>query len=217
MAALLHDIGHLPYSHVSEFNQNNKDFTKIPKFLKWSHEEFGVHLIKNSYLKNILIEKDSDYDIDLICNLIIGNDIADNPILSRIINWELDADRLDYLLRDSHFSGVKYGIVDLNYLINNFEIFDDKLAINEKASRSIENILIARFSLYDRVYTHKTISFFEYILKKVLEDLILDDIYPSFANIKQLDEIIKTEENSERLFELTDNYLLIRCLYDIMI
>ena len=207
IAALLHDIGHFPYSHVSEFNQNNKDFTNIPEFLKWSHEKFGVYLIKNSYLKDILIEKDSDYDIDLICNLIIGNDIADNPILSRIINWELDADRLDYLLRDSHFSGVKYGIVDLNYLINNFEIFDDKLAINEKASRSIENILIARFSLYDRVYTHKTISFFEYILKKVLEDLILDDIYPSFANIKQLDDIIKTEENSERLFELTDNYL----------
>lgn len=207
MAALLHDIGHFPYSHVLEFNENDDAFDSIPEFFKMPHEELGIYIIKNSYLKDILVNNDSDYNIDLICNLILGNDIADNPILNRIINWELDADRLDYLLRDSYFSGVKYGLVDLDYLINSFEIYNEKLVINEKASRSIENFLIARFSLYDRLYTHKTSSFFDCILKKVSSYFLKEKLYPSFYNFNQLDEIIKTEEKSEKFYELTDNSL----------
>lgn len=205
MAALLHDIGHFPFSHVLEFNENDENFKKLPEFFKLPHEELGVHIIENSYLKEIITEDDDEYNIDLICNLILGNDIADNPILSKIIKWELDADRLDYLLRDSYFSGIKYGIVDLDYLINNYEIHQTgKLVINEKASRSIENFLIARFSLYDRLYTHKNCSFFDYILKITAKHFLTENIYPSFNDFKSLNDILKNEENSERIYELTD-------------
>jgi len=207
MAALLHDIGHFPFSHVLEFNNNDNNFNKLPDFFKKTHEELGIYIINNSYIKDIL-KKDSDYNIDLINNLIIGNDIAYNQILNKIINWELDADRLDYLLRDSFFSGIKYGPIDLNYLINNYRIYKEKkLVINEKASRSIENLLIARFSLYDRLYTHKTSCFFEFLLKKISKFLLIDNLYPSFITLKEFKEIIQTEDDSKRLFELTDKVL----------
>ncbi len=208
MAALLHDIGHFPFSHALEFNEEDENWEDLPSFFKISHEEFGVYLIKNSYLKDI-IDTSENYDINLICNLIEGNDIADNPILNKIINWELDADRLDYLLRDSYFSGVKFGIIDFDYLISNFQIFNqEKLVINEKASRSIENFLIARFSLYDRLYTHKTISYFNFILKKIANSFITDKDYPSFNNETELNEILQNREDHAKLYELTDWFLM---------
>jgi len=206
MAALLHDIGHFPFSHVLEFDENDNSFNDLPDYFKKNHEVFGKYLIEKSYLKDIL-EK-NDYDIDLIENLIIGSDIGENPILNNIIKWELDADRLDYLIRDSFFSGIKYGPIDLNYLINNYRIYEDnKLVINEKASRSIENFLIARFSLYDRLYTHKTSSFFEFLLKKISKTLLIKKDYPSFYNWKEIDEIIQEQDDSKKLFELTDIHL----------
>lgn len=205
MAALLHDIGHLPFSHALEFSEKEDVWNKLPSFLKLSHEELGVYQIKNSYLKNIIESADDCYDIDLICNLIQGIDIADNAILNRIINWELDADRLDYMLRDTYFTGVKFGSIDLDYMISNYEIYkNEKLVVNKKASRSIENFLIARFSLYDRVYTHKNISYFNFFLKNVTSLLIENGLFPLFKNDLTFDEIILTEERSELIYELTD-------------
>ena len=120
MAALLHDIGHFPFSHALEFSEDDKTWDEMTKFLKLPHEKLGVYMIKKSYISGILKDGEGKYNIDLICSLIEGDDIAENPILNKIINWELDADRLDYLLRDSYFSVVKYGSIDLDYLISNF-------------------------------------------------------------------------------------------------
>lgn len=213
MAALLHDLGHLPLSHALEFSEGEGVWDSLPPFLKLTHEKLGVYQIKNSYLKEIITSEENRYDIDLICNLIEGNDIADNPILTRIINWELDADRLDYLLRDTYFTGVKFGSVDFDYLISNYEIYkNEKLVINKKASRSIENCLIARFSLYDRVYTHKNISYYNYLLKRITSVLIKEGLFPKFEEDLNFDEIIKNKKNSELIFELTD-YCLFQKLF----
>jgi len=213
MAALLHDIGHLPFSHALEFSEKEDVWNKLPSFLKLTHEELGVYQIKNSYLKDIIEHVDDRYDIDLICNLIEGNDIADNPILNRIINWELDADRLDYILRDTYFTGVKFGSIDFDYMISNYELYkNEKLVVNKKASRSIENFLIARFSLYDRVYTHKNISYYNFFLKNVTSLLIENNLFPLFKNDLPFDEIILNEENSELIYELTDFSLYAKLL-----
>ncbi len=205
MAALLHDIGHFPFSHALEFNDKSAAWDKLTSFLMIPHEELGVHIIKNSYIKEYIQENQDNYDIELICNLIEGNDIADNSILNKIINWELDADRLDYLIRDSYFSGVKYGTIDLNYLISNYEIYNkEKLVINVKASRAIENILISRFSLFDRLYTHKNISYYNFLLKEIILQLENSEIYPGFKDLKYFEETLKNEENSESIFKFTD-------------
>lgn len=208
MAALLHDLGHFPFSHALEYHDKRDDFPikNFPFFLKLPHEEFGIYLIKNSYIKDILI--DNSYDLELICNLIEGKDI-ENLILNRIINWELDSDRLDYILRDSFFTGVGFGNINYHYLLSNFKPYQNKrIVIDSKAIRDIEQFIISRFSLHDRVYTHKTGSYFSYMLMLAGHSLISESKYPSFRNKKELNEIICTEEDSMKFIELSDFYIL---------
>jgi hypothetical protein len=208
MAALLHDIGHFPFSHSVEFFSKREDFKieKLPFFFQFPHEKFGTYIIRNSYLKDILNE--NGYDSEQICSLIEGNDL-ENIILNRIINWELDADRLDYILRDSFFTGVGFGNVNYQYLLNNFKVYNNtRIVIDTKAIRDIEHFIISRFSLHDRVYTHKTGSYFTYMLAFTAYQVIKDYEYPSFVQEKDLRNILSSEENSQELFELTDFVLL---------
>ncbi|MBN1215257.1 MAG: HD domain-containing protein [Candidatus Lokiarchaeota archaeon] len=207
MAALLHDLGHSPFSHALEFyKKDDFDTQKFPFFFKIPHEEFSTYLIKNSYIKDILDEH--GYEVNLICNLIEGNEIED-LILSRIINWELDSDRLDYILRDSYFTGVGFGNINYHYLLNSFKCYNNKrIVIDSKAIRDIEHFIISRFSLHDRVYTHKTGSYFTYMLTYSAYYTILNEYFPSFRNKTELDDIISTQENSKKIFEFSDFYLI---------
>ncbi|MEJ2276827.1 MAG: HD domain-containing protein [Candidatus Lokiarchaeota archaeon] len=208
MAALLHDIGHFPFSHSLEFYGKREDFLlkDLPFFFKLSHEKFGAYIIRNSYIKEILEE--NGYDFEQICNLIEGNDL-ENIILNRIINWELDADRLDYILRDSFFTGVGFGNVNYQYLLNNFRVYKNtRIVIDTKAIRDIEHFIISRFSLHDRVYTHKTSSYFTYMLTLTAHQVIKDFDFPKFSDKKSLNQILANEENSQELYELTDFALL---------
>jgi len=204
MAALLHDIGHFPFSHALEFEKKKErfDIKDLPFYFKISHEKFGAYIIQKSYLRSLLEE--NGYDYELICNLIEGKDI-ENLIFNKIINWELDADRLDYIIRDSYYTGVGFGKINYQYLISNFKSFENKrIVIDSKAIRDIEHFIISRVALYDRVYTHKTNSYFNFILALTAYDLILNFDYPSFRNEQELNEIIKNEENSKSLIELSD-------------
>ena len=208
MAALLHDIGHFPFSHALEYQRKKEDFdiSKLPFFFQLKHEELGSYIIKNSYLKDNLIDK--GYDYKLICNLIEGND-APNIIHNKLINWELDADRLDYILRDSYFTGVAFGHINYEYLINNYKPHNNsRIVISTKSLRDIEHFITARFSLYDRVYIHKTISFFNFILSNVAYELITKEKFPSFRNETELNEILSNPDDSKNLYELTDYALI---------
>lgn len=204
MAALLHDIGHFPFSHATEYGKKKDRFSldDLPFFFKFKHEDFGCYLIKNSCLNSFL--EDKGYDPELICNLIKGDDVPDR-IFNRIINSELDADRLDYILRDSNFTGVGFGRVNYEYLIKSFRNFENKkIVIDAKAIRDIEHLIIARFSLYDRVYTHKNISLYNYFLSDVAYEVIKNYNYPEFRDETQLKEILLNKSSSEKLFELSD-------------
>ena len=210
MASLLHDIGHFPFSHSLEFKKKDytaKDLEDFPFYFKLSHERFGSFIIQNSYLSEIL-EKNG-YDIELICNLIEGK--LTHLILNKIINWELDADRLDYILRDSFFTGVGFGHVNYDYLINSFRSYGKNLiVIDSKAIRDIEHFIVARFSLYDRVYTHKTISFFNYFLRKAAFTLVKNYHYPLISEKDQILEALKDSKSSKELIELSDFVILNR-------
>ncbi len=207
MAALLHDLGHSPFSHALEFHSKRDDFNidKFPFFLKIPHEEFGSYLIKHSYIKDILEEH--NYDVKLICNLIEGNDI-ENLILSRIINWELDSDRLDYILRDSFFTGVGFGNINYHYLLNSFKCYKNKrIVIDSKAIRDIEHFIISRFSLHDRVYTHKTGSYFTFMLTYSAHYSIINEYFPPFRSKNELNNIISDKDSSKEFLKFSDFYL----------
>jgi uncharacterized protein len=154
--AILHDAGHGPFSHVSE------------GVLDSSHEELTSKLIKESQLGDILSEK---FSIKEILSVISG----EGP-LGQIISGELDVDRMDYLLRDSYYTGVAYGVIDVERLIYNMKL-DDGLLLRNKGVQAAESMLLARYFMYPSVYQHHTTrivnSMFRRCLKKILEKKII--------------------------------------------
>jgi uncharacterized protein len=157
--ALLHDAGHGPFSHVSE------------RVLDSSHEELTSKLIKESQLGDILSEKFSVKEVLKVIN-------GEGP-LGQIISGELDVDRMDYLLRDSHYTGVAYGVIDVERLIYNMKLDDGTLLLRSKGVQAAESMLLARYFMYPSVYQHHTTrivnSMFRRCLGKLLEKKIINE------------------------------------------
>ncbi len=150
IAILLHDIGHGPFSHALEYN-----------FLQdISHEDISLALMK---------ELDNEFNgkLNLAIQIFKGN--YPKQFLTELISSQLDVDRLDYLRRDSFYSGVIEGQVNSERLIKMMNVKDNQLVIDEKGIYSIEKFIISRRLMYWQVYFHKTGLMFEKILEKALQ------------------------------------------------
>ena len=150
IAILLHDIGHGPYSHTLEHSIvsgiTHEDISAL--YMDRLNEAFngqlktGIDIFRNQYPKKFL---------------------------HKLVSSQLDMDRLDYLKRDSFFTGVSEGIINADRIIKMLQIVDDDLAIEAKGIYSIEKFLIARRLMYWQVYLHKTVLSAEFMLMKVLK------------------------------------------------
>jgi len=178
IAALLHDIGHAPFSHSLE------------KLLSAKHEYYSNALIDH-YFAQIL--DDAKIDKQLVKNLIIGDPYPDKPYLSKIVNGQLDVDRLDYLLRDSYYTGVWYGQFDIDRIIEQLCVVDKKFVIMQGGYESVEQMLIARHHMYQSVYFHKTKRSFELMMWQCAELLKKEGLlsYPSTDELKEGDGITR--------------------------
>ena len=145
LAILLHDIGHGPFSHALEFD--------IVKSV--THENISAYFIKR-------LEK--SFGLDLKLALTIFEDNYHKPFLYQLVSSQLDMDRLDYLNRDSFFSGVSEGIIGSDRLIEMLEVHDGQLVLEEKGIYSVEKFIVARRLMYWQVYLHKTVVAAEYML-----------------------------------------------------
>lgn len=154
ICALLHDLGHGPFSHVSE--------AVIPD----SHEELTIKLIRESIISDIISEK---FDLKEVEATIRGE-----RVLGQAISGEIDVDRMDYLLRDSHYTGVAYGIIDVERLIQNLKIEDD-LILDKKGVPAAESALLARYFMYPSVYQHHTTRIVNAMFRRCLKRLISED------------------------------------------
>lgn len=137
LAILLHDVGHGPFSHTSEralCNVHHEQLTQL--FMERLNEEFDGRL-------QIAIE--------------IFMDCYPRHFLHQLVSSQLDMDRLDYLGRDSFFTGVSEGIVGTERIINMLNVADDRLVVDEKGIYSIEKFIISRRLMYWQVYLHKTV------------------------------------------------------------
>jgi len=149
-AILLHDIGHGPFSHTLE----NSIVEKI------SHET----------ISDLIIEKlNKEFNNKLSTALEIFKNKYHKKFLHQLVSGQLDVDRLDYLKRDSFFTGVSEGVVGSDRIIKMLNVVNDKLVVEAKGIYSIEKFLIARRLMYWQVYLHKTVLSAEQLLVRILK------------------------------------------------
>lgn len=150
IAILLHDIGHGAFSHALEYSIVNEI----------THEEISLLFMKQ-------LNKELEGKLDLAIEIFEGK--YKRTFFHQLISSELDIDRLDYLQRDSFYTGVVEGNISSDRLIAMMNVKDDELVIEEKGIYSVENFLIARRLMYWQVYLHKTSISAETLLVKVLQ------------------------------------------------
>jgi len=171
-AALLHDIGHGPFSHTLESilrNKLNVDHVDLTEKLI-----LGEHAIFDKEEKEI-IEPITVFDIfnkhhiehKNVVNIIKGN--TERKYLGQLLNSSIDADQLDYISRDAYYTGVAYGMIDINRFLQTLTIKNNNLAVTKKGVGVVENILMARTLMYSSVYFHKTVRIAELMLSKAIK------------------------------------------------
>lgn len=170
VASLIHDVGHGPYSHVME--------QLIKKFTGKSHEDIADIVFKQnaeSSAKTIAeVLEEHPLDRRKIAGYIKGEKVGDSDErdFSRILNGEIDVDKMDYLVRDSYYTGVAYGVVDNIRLIQGLDFFDGSLVITEKGILPAEYLLFSRFLMYPTVYYHHTSRIAQLMFSKAVEHFI---------------------------------------------
>lgn len=149
VAILLHDIGHAPFSHVLENT-----------LVEISHEEISILLMNE-------LNRQFNGKLDLAIEIFTNR--YQKKYLHQLVSSQLDMDRLDYLSRDSFFTGVTEGIVGIDRIIKMLNIYEDQIVADVKGIYSIEKFLIARRLMYWQVYLHKTVVSAEFQLINVLK------------------------------------------------
>ena len=230
VAALLHDIGHYPFSHLGEEvygyckdNHNADNIIKIESkddkvrlyelasshSKSAHHEHLGKYIVVNN---EKLVEILKKYGLDPleIGEIFTGERGSRNMVYTQLLHSSLDADRLDYLLRDSYQTGVKYGLVDLQYLIrmllvvkdNNLEENSNVLVCNKKGQHVVEHFLMSRYFHYSQVIFHKTNAAFEGMIKSMYIKLIKNKKF-IFNSLEEIQDNI----NKELFLNFTDSFL----------
>lgn len=197
IAILLHDIGHGPFSHALEH-------TIVDGV---SHEHISTLLMDNL---------NREFDGKLSLALEIFNNRYHKKFLYQLVSGQLDLDRMDYLNRDSFFTGVSEGVISFDRIIKMLDVVDDQLVIEEKGIYSIEKFLIARRLMYWQVYLHKTVIAAEQMLVKILErakeltqegrNLFASPCFAYFLkNSINMEDFENNPLNIERFTKLDDN------------
>jgi len=177
IAALLHDVGHAPFSHVGE-NEEYKLFPQLMDVdgnLRAGHEAY-THLIIRDLLGKIIEKECPHINIaDVLGILMRTVTDAKHYFICDLMDGQLDVDKMDYLLRDSHYCGVKYGSYDLGRMMDVICICPTKfgewrLGIDSDGVHAVEEFIFARYWMFLQVYFHKTRRIYDYFLSRFLQE-----------------------------------------------
>lgn len=198
-AAILHDIGHGPFSHTSE--------KIIEKASNLSHEDFAIEKIKQTSLSDILIK--NNISPERVIELIKGKGKYGEAISS-----ELDVDRMDYLVRDAHYTGVAYGSIDYERLINEIKFKNGELIVESGGLEAAESLLVSRFLMQPTVYFHHASRIAETMVIKAIEKAFREN-YIEPEELRQMfdkEVLLKMRESDDSYLEEIANRLLNRNL-----
>ncbi len=151
-AALLHDIGHAPFSHSSE--------RLLEKYAGFKHE--NIKRVIKGELRDVV--NDLGFSVSRLADIISGRKAS-------IVSGDIDVDRMDYLVRDSHYTGVAYGVFDIYRLIDKIK-FDGDILIEQGGLKAAESLLISRFLMYPTVYFHHVCRIARKMYEKAMERII---------------------------------------------
>lgn len=196
IAILLHDIGHGPFSHALEHT-----------IIKGAHHEELSLMIMEAL--------NEEFNGALETGIRIFKDEYPKKFLHQLVSSQLDMDRLDYLQRDSFYTGVSEGVVGSQRIIKMLDVVNDQLVVEEKGIYSIEKFLVARRLMYWQVYLHKTVVSAEFLLMKILEraneiwkecDLEASKVLSFFMGSNLNDESFRNSSELMQKFLLLDDY-----------
>jgi uncharacterized protein len=148
-AILLHDVGHGPFSHALE-----------NVIIREHHEDLSLRIMQ---------QMNDEFGGALDLTIQIFTDQYNKPFLHQLISGQLDVDRMDYLTRDSFYSGVSEGVIGYDRIIKMLCVHNNQLVVEEKGIYSVEKFLVARRQMYWQVYLHKTVLSAEMMLVKIME------------------------------------------------
>ena len=207
IAALLHDVGHGPFSHVFEHLLDKLDKT---------HEDMTLWIIKNSELKDTLNKL--GYNAEEIGKLAIGRlHKPKKAFLDQIISSAVDVDKLDFIVRDTFHTGAEYGYIDIFRLIHALDVLDENLAVDLGALSALESFVIARIESFKSIYFHRVGRAAQIMLAMAMEKaneelgltrfktpeeyLAMDDytVWTMLKNCEKSSEIIKNLERRRML------------------
>ena len=193
LACLFHDIGHGPFSHASEdimasaiSREEMKEAESLLGEEPPIHEYFSYKLMQVSEVKEtvgdpLLVEAAASLLVEHPAAKIARENLGGFAALRKVISSQLDADRMDYLARDSLMSGVPYGRIDAGRIITNMAIVPDgrgkyELAVHHRALGAVEDMLDARYKMYKWVYGHHTVGVMDIMVAKSIQNMIDDGV-----------------------------------------
>jgi len=172
IAGLMHDVGHCAFSHTSD---------DILSEIGYTHEENSSRIVMNTEIADIL--RDNGIDPTEISEMIKGE-----GNFGKIISSEIDVDKMDYLIRDSYYAGVAYGVIDLERIVHGMKLVKKELVIEKSSLEAVESLLISRNLMYQTVYRHHTKRIVEEMIKRALRYAMNNKILNQEAFI-QMDDI----------------------------
>src|SRR6266446_4555019 len=213
LAALLHDIGHGPFSHVFE--------PLMVRHLKKTHEDFVPWLVNETEIEGKLDK--TGFDPRKLGLLAVGR-LRDGkrPYLDQIISSSVDVDKMDFLVRDSFHTGAGYGSVDVHRLLYTMDVINGNLSVDGRAVATLESLLLARLESFRTIYFHRASRAVQIMIVKALEaardelhlldfdrpeDFLKLDDYKVWTDLKQC-------KKSRKIMQDLETRKLLKCAYE---